>query len=59
MEAGHIGMVGNLSNLNFIELPDNAFHDRLCLAHKSIGDVCYFSAFYGVCCLATIAKNLL
>ena len=59
MEVGHISMVGNLPNFNAVELPNNAFDDRLSHAYTGFGDVTNLSAIYGVCGLASIAENLL
>jgi hypothetical protein len=59
METGHFNLVGNLPNINVVELPSSAAAFKPCHASKSFGNVAYFSAIYGVCCLATIAENLL
>jgi hypothetical protein len=52
-------LASNLSNFVIAKLLVIAIDDKLCLTLKSLGYVIDFSAFYGVCCLATPAETFL
>ncbi len=59
METGHFSLVGNLPNINVVELPRSAFDDRLSHACAGFGDVTNLGAIYGICGLTSIAEDLL